>query len=144
MVNQDSKAEQEGLKCECGAWMILQGTAHQLTKTERGYSAYQHLYYRCIYCQKRRRFEPPHAEFEFLNTAELLPGPSQKTTREIKALQIYYAGQIRRVKYAHKKFIFRDSIVDLEQGTCSCPDFNMRGNRCKHILAAEMFEEKNP
>jgi ribonuclease HI len=30
--------------------------------------------------------------------------------------------------------------VDLAAGTCSCPDFAGRGLKCKHFLAAEMFQ----
>jgi len=32
--------------------------------------------------------------------------------------------------------------VDIVAGTCTCADHAVRGNRCKHILAAEMAAEK--
>ena len=29
--------------------------------------------------------------------------------------------------------------VDIENKTCSCPDFNFRKNKCKHIVATELY-----
>jgi SWIM zinc finger len=29
--------------------------------------------------------------------------------------------------------------VDIENKTCSCPDFNFRQNKCKHIVATELY-----
>ena len=29
--------------------------------------------------------------------------------------------------------------VDIENGTCTCPDFKFRLNKCKHIVATELF-----
>jgi uncharacterized Zn finger protein len=29
--------------------------------------------------------------------------------------------------------------VDIENGTCTCPDFKFKLNKCKHIVATELF-----
>jgi predicted nucleic acid-binding Zn finger protein len=29
--------------------------------------------------------------------------------------------------------------VDIENKTCTCPDFNFRQNKCKHIVAIELY-----
>ena len=29
--------------------------------------------------------------------------------------------------------------VDIENKTCTCPDFNFRQNKCKHIVATELY-----
>lgn len=34
-------------------------------------------------------------------------------------------------------------FVEIDDGTCTCPDFEYRGNKCKHILAVEKLEEKD-
>lgn len=44
-----------------------------------------------------------------------------------------------------EEFLFRvkgEYIVEIDEGTCTCPDFEFRGNKCKHILAVERYIEE--
>lgn len=50
--------------------------------------------------------------------------------------------QIEKIdKYLYK--VKGKYFVEIDDGTCTCPDYEYRGNKCKHLLAVEELEAKH-
>lgn len=73
---------------------------------------------------------------------------SLPATRELRGLALYRdrGDEITRV-LPHTYSVpsctgTRTYIVRLDRGTCECPDFERRGEACKHVYAAEVAASK--
>lgn len=67
--------------------------------------------------------------------------------REVKGLQIAYTAKITRLEnlwIIPSQTSAKKYAVDLDSNspTCTCPDFKKRGQRCKHIHAAEFAKQQ--
>jgi hypothetical protein len=80
-----------------------------------------------------------------------LPEASRPNTRELRALELYrtrgheirQAGQdlylVPSCSEASRGFY----SVDYREETCDCPDHEIRGENCKHILAVGIYHAKH-
>ena len=61
------------------------------------------------------------------------------TVAKIQWYQIFngmnkLSNALTRIKQKNKYY-----DVDIQNKTCTCPDFNFRQNKCKHIVATELY-----
>jgi hypothetical protein len=70
-----------------------------------------------------------------------------KLTREDKALQLFKAGAVSKVKedlyHVKSQSQKKDAAAEYEVipsiGVCTCIDFERNGHACKHIIATQIF-----
>jgi uncharacterized Zn finger protein len=70
-----------------------------------------------------------------------------KLTREDKALELFQAGAVSKVKedlyHVKSQSQKKDAAIEYEVipsiGICTCIDFERNGHACKHIIATQIF-----
>ncbi len=63
------------------------------------------------------------------------------TTREEKAEVLVREGRVQPlpIEGLYQVKGSQSYVVNLKEGTCTCPDYARRGGKCKHLLAVERY-----
>ena len=61
------------------------------------------------------------------------------SNRERKANELVESGAVTEFDGGYRVNGSKEYIVNEECTECTCPDYQFRGNECKHIIASRVF-----